>query len=106
MTNMCKFLAISFFFAFFSLGTIQAADFRADYDVTYTVNDSGRTLVTQQVSLTNKQSNLYAQQYAITIDSTRIANVSASDGVGEIIPQISQIENKTNIRLTFNHEIS
>jgi transglutaminase-like putative cysteine protease len=105
MTRIWKIFTSCLLFLFASIPAVYASDFRADYDVTYTVNDTGRTLVTQQVSLTNKQSNLYAQQYAITIDSTKITNVSASDSVGEIIPQITLADNKTNIRLAFNDEV-
>lgn len=98
-------LFCSLFLLLTSATTAQAADFIVDYDVTYTVSEQGRTSVRQQVSLINKQSNLYAQQYAIVIDSTKISNVAAKDNIGAIQPQISQVDNKTKITLTFNDEV-
>lgn len=82
-----------------------ASDFLVDYDVSYAVSLQGRTQVTQKISLLNKKTNLYAKEYAIVIDSTKIHTVTASDNKGAITPSIEQKGGKTEIRLTFNDEV-
>jgi len=70
---------------------IYANDFQADYDTQYAISPNGKTIVTQNVTLTNKQSNLYPKQYTVTIDSDEIRNVIAYDTKGVITPKVAQI---------------
>lgn len=84
---------------------LAAGEFQADYDVQYVVAPSGTTIVTQNVTLTNKLSNLYPQKYSIIIDSDKIKNVIAYDNGGIVSPQISQKDGKTEILLPFNEKI-
>lgn len=79
-------------------------EFREAYDVQYAVAPTGVTIVTQNVTLTNNQTNLYPQKYSIVIDSTKIKNVIAYDNGGVIRPQISQTDGKTEIALQFNEK--
>lgn len=81
------------------------AEFQADYDVQYAIAPSGVAIVTQNVVLTNKLSNLYPQKYTILIDSDRIKNVIATDEGGVITPEIAVQNGKTNITLTFNRQV-
>ncbi len=82
-----------------------AGEFQADYNVEYAVAPSGITIVTQNVTLTNKESNLYPQKYSIIIDSQRIKNVLAYDNGGLVTPQITQTNGKTDIILAFNQQV-
>jgi len=77
-------------------------EFRADYDVSYVISPAGKATVTQNVTLTNNMSNLYAKQYSILIDSQKIHNVIATDSRGVIQPTITTKDNKTEILLSFN----
>lgn len=79
-------------------------EFQEDYDVQYAIAPSGVTIVTQNVVLTNKMTNLYPQKYTILIDSVNIRNVIAYDNGGVIRPQIKQEDNKTQIILQFNEK--
>lgn len=81
-------------------------EFQEDYDVQYSIAPSGITIVTQNVVLTNKMTNLYPQKYSIIIDSTHIKNVIAYDNGGVIRPNISQKDGKTEIILPFNEKIA
>ena len=85
--------------------SIYANDFQADYDTQYAISPSGTTIVTQNVTLTNKQSNLYPKQYTVTIDSDQIKNVIAYDSKGVITPKISQKDKKTEISVVFNDQV-
>lgn len=80
-------------------------EFSADYDVQYAVSPIGTTIVTQNVTLTNKQTNLYPQKYSIIIDSEKIQNVLAYDNGGMVEAQISQHDGKTEIKLPFNEKV-
>lgn len=81
-----------------------SGEFQADYNVQYAVAPSGITIVTQNISLTNLQTNLYPQKYSITIDSTNIRNVISYDSGGVVPTEIKQKDGKTEILLTFNEK--
>ncbi len=84
---------------------IYAADFQADYDTQYAVSPTGTTIVTQNITLTNKQSNLYPKQYTISIDGKNIKNVIAYDQKGVITPKITQQGKTTDITVQFNEKV-
>lgn len=93
--------------AYFFLATSVAASsaFDADYDLDYSVAPSGITIVTQKVTLTNKETNLYPRQYEVIIDTEKIQNILARDGVGLISPTITKNDGKTTIGLVFNEQV-
>lgn len=82
-----------------------SGEFQADYNVQYAIAPSGLTVVTQNITLTNKQTNLYPQKYSIVIDSTKIKNVIAYDSHQIVPTDISQKNGKTEIMLTFNDKV-
>ncbi len=95
-----------FAYLFIPLSQANASgEFQADYDVEYAVAPTGVTIVTQNVTLTNLQSNFYPKQYSITIDTEKIQNVIARDSVGIMTPGISQNDGKTEITLPFNAQV-
>lgn len=99
-------LLILIIFSFISVSRISAAgEFNADYDVSYAVSPAGNTIVTQNITLTNRLTNLYPRQYLITIDSDNIKNIVAYDQKGMITPIITQNNGKTEIQLTFNEQV-
>lgn len=77
-------------------------EFSADYDVQYAVSPAGKTIVTQQIKLTNKLSNFYPQSYSLLLDSDKISSIIAYDDGGIITPSISVKNGKTDIALHFN----
>lgn len=103
---MARFILIVILFAvsLFSpaLKANATGEFQADYDVQYAVAPTGKTIVTQHVTLINKLPNFYPQEYSLLLDSDKISNVIAYDDGGVITPSISVKEGKTQIALTFN----
>ncbi len=94
-----------FIYFFFATPIFASGEFQADYNVQYAIAPSGTTIVTQNITLTNKQTNLYPQKYSIVIDSTNIKNVIAYDS-SQIVPaDIAQKDGKTEILLTFNDKV-
>lgn len=79
-----------------------SGEFQADYDVQYAIAPTGKTIVTQRVTLTNNLSNFYPQEYTLLLDSDKIHNVIAYDDGGIITPAVSVKDGKTSIALTFN----
>ncbi len=97
-----KLLLYILFFVFCSnLSVINAADFKFDYDVTLNVNESGRTKVIQNITITNLTSQLYAQNYSLTIGTQRIDEVKAADSTGNIIPMVTSESGQTTINVPF-----
>lgn len=91
------------FFLFLAVPDVRASgQFQADYDVQYAVSPAGKTIVTQHITLTNKEPDFYPREYSLLLDSDKISNVIAYDDGGVITPEISVKDNKTRITLTFN----
>ncbi len=84
---------------------LAVGEFQADYDVNYNVAPDGRTIVTQNISLTNRLTNLYPTKYSILIDTEKIRDVVAYDPKGAIRPVITQKDGKTEILLPFNDRV-
>lgn len=81
-------------------------EFSTDFVTTYTVNLDGTTSVNQQITLTNKLSNIYATQYALELGSTRLENIKATTLQGTEIPfNLTQTDNTTAITLTFTEKV-
>ena len=82
-----------------------AGEFTANYDASYAIAPTGVTIVTQTVSLVNRQTNLYPKQYTILLDTLNVQNIIARDSGGTITPTITQNEGKTEILLSFNKQV-
>lgn len=100
--HMKRYIVPAILALFCFLTPVRAADFTADYDISYAISPTGLAIVTQNIVLTNNQSNLYPKQYTITIDTTDIKNVIAYDDKGVITPSITRKDGKTDIALKFN----
>lgn len=86
---------------------VYAADeFSTSYDVLYEVSETGKTLVTQNIALTNKTPNFYATEYTLTLGTTQIKNVTAFDEEGPILDKVTKDEDKTIIHIVFNEKIA
>lgn len=82
------------------------SQFSSTYDVTYKVNESGNTTVTQNVHLTNLTSDVFASEYVLRLSDTGIFNLHAIDRKGPIkITQEVQNGHEV-IRFKFNEHIT
>lgn len=89
----------------FTSPVAASTDFLADYSTQYAISPSGVAIVTQNVTLTNKQSTMFPKEYAVTLDTQNINNVIAYDAKGVIAPKIFQHDDKTDIILPFNTQV-
>jgi transglutaminase-like putative cysteine protease len=72
---------------------------------TYTVTQSGSTIVEQKFTLKNKKPTLFAKQYAVEFGSSKLKNVRVFDDKGQINANVVNNENKTSIGITFDDKI-
>lgn len=78
-----------------------ASEFSTVYDTSYEVTESGLTRVVHHVSLTNNLSNIYADQYSISIGLPDLQNIEVRDSVGKIAASIIPTDNQTTVRFRF-----
>lgn len=82
-----------------------STEFETTYDVRYQVSLTGITHVSQNVSLTNKLSNVYATRYALTLQAGQVENITATDSQGPLKIETQKDEEQTKIELTFNERV-
>ncbi len=108
---MRRFPLVFFLILFSSIGLITAPkgysseEFETDYQVRYAVNPRGVTQVTQEISLTNKLSQVYATRYSLTTEIGHIQNVVAEDSLGPLATEVKEEGKTTIIDLTFNEQV-
>jgi len=67
-----------FFLGYIIHPSVYAQDeFEASYNVRYQAISSEVVRVSQEISLVNKLSNIYAKEYSLTIVGSRIQNIQA-----------------------------
>ena len=103
---MCKkILALVFgmlLFVFLVRTVYAQLEFSVDAVVTYDVQDSGKTLVTHDITLENNLSAIYATTYSLSLENIDLTNVSAQDGKGNSIStSVQKNGDTTNIKVTF-----
>lgn len=81
-------------------------EFKSSYDVNYDVGVDGITQVTEKITLTNLTETYYASTFILTIGSTALTDVSASDGGGSMETKVDVKDNQTIINLKFNEQIT
>jgi len=111
LKRLLLFLSISIstsFFQFISNPTPVSAqqEFDTRFNSTYQISNQGITTVTHEVELTNKLSNVYAQQYTITSGSTRIKQIEAHSNTGPITTKKVTQNNQTEINLFFEKPVT
>lgn len=84
---------------------VAAGEFQTDYRVTYSVEPSGKTNVTQEISLKNKTTNFYADKFELKMGSTKVENVQARDLTGPMETDVKFEDNITAISVKFNQRI-
>ncbi len=88
---------------------IQASaegEFSVDANVTYKIQDSGRTLVTHDITLENNFSTLYATTYTLSLENIDAQNIKATTETGlPLTADIQKNGDKTDIKITFPNPV-
>ncbi|MCJ7792358.1 MAG: hypothetical protein MUP45_00020, partial [Candidatus Marinimicrobia bacterium] len=101
-------LLVSWLISFVFLGhssVFSTDEFTTFYKVSYQARADGVAYVSQEISLTNKLSNVYATQYSLNFQSAKIRNIQAFDGQGPIETEVKQTEDSTSIVLFFQQQV-
>lgn len=105
MKFLVKFFLIIFFGITISLlpkNILAANEFSVDANVTYDVQETGKTIVTHLVTLENNFSNLYATSYTLSLENIDVANVKAFSDIGVTFPvDVAKDGKITNIKVSF-----
>mgnify|MGYP001575336811 FL=1 len=80
--------------------------FSTSYDVTYDVGLDGVTIVTNKITLKNLTSQYYATSFSLTIGSTRLTDVLASDDGGSLEANVEKKGTSTTITVKFNQQVT
>lgn len=110
---MRKLLGFIFCFAFILISyhlflitpSYAAGEFETDYKVNYRVQNNGQTQVTQNIILTNRTANFYADKFELKIGSTRVDEVKAQDAAGPLQTDVNFVNNVTTISVKFNQRV-
>ena len=103
---MLKRLFLILFLFFLFPGRIFAqTEFVTDYTVDYTVKTTGLTHARLSISLTNQLSNIYAQEFTLSIGSTQLSNILVYNDAGAMEPGIVQGNKTTNITVPFKDKV-
>lgn len=94
------------FFIFSPKPSLAVSEFKTDYNVNYDVSADGSTQVTEKINLTNLTETYFASNFVLTIGSTSLSEITASDqgGTMEVSSQIKN--NQTIVTLKFNEQIT
>ena len=96
------FILVSFTFYFLPFTARAEAEFSVDSTVTYEVQETGKTLVTHDVTLENNFSTLYATSYSLSLENIDTANVQGRSVNGEQLSVSSEKKRDiTNIKISF-----
>lgn len=81
--------------------------FSSSYDITYDVDSSGITSVTEKVTQKNLSDNYFASSFSLNIAATNITDTSAYDSQGQKLDaQVGRLGNKSQIKVKFNQQIA
>ena len=97
------FIFLSVFLA--STSIQEAGEFQTDYKVSYVVEPTGTTNVSQSIVLKNKTANFYADTFELKIGSTKVDNVKAQDSLGPLETNVKFDNNVTSISVKFNQRV-
>lgn len=95
---------VLFLFIFFEfyINTYADENFIIDSKVTYSIQESGITLVSNEIQLENLVSEIYATSYYLELNNIKPLNVKAYHNTHQFDSDVKQEENKTTITVNFD----
>lgn len=77
-------------------------EFTLNQKINYQIDNQGNAYVVQESELINNYSEIYPQNYQITISSSNISNITSNDNFGNILQKTEVVGDQTQIYLKFN----
>ncbi len=91
---------------FLSSNSVFAEDkFKTSIEVTYKVNESGITTITNRVTLENLYTDFYATAYTLSLDNIKAGNINAYEEGKKLPVETTINDTKTNIVITFTNSV-
>lgn len=81
-------------------------EFASSYNITYDVDSSGITTVTEKITLRNLTDRFYASSFNLSIGATNITDVAATDSQGPLESEVQNQGKKTGITVKFNQQVA
>lgn len=106
MVRKISFAAIVLFLLILPGRVFAAGEFATSYDVLYDIDENGITTVTEKISLKNLTSAYYANQFKLTIGSTKVSDIKAADPGGALDVTQEQKDTSTTISIKFNQQVA
>jgi transglutaminase-like putative cysteine protease len=105
MPKILKLLFISALF-FLSPGQVKAQSlFDTEFTVLYSVDETGESDISQDIKITNKQNDVVATNYSLTIKDMNIFEALGSDETGPIDIETITTDNSTTLKAVFNKQV-
>lgn len=92
-------------FLTFPSKTFAIAKFSTDYQNYYRVDPSGNTHVSFVINQKNNLSVVYATDFGLNVNETKISNIKVTDEGTTIIPDVVKTLNQTTISFTFANKV-
>jgi len=81
------------------------AKFNTTYQIYYQVQESGNTHVTYSIKQTNNLSIVYATNFGISINETKVSNIKVTDEGVPVKPDVLKTLNQTSISFPFANKV-
>lgn len=99
-------LVIGLFAGAFFRPAFSEGEFLVDLIVKYDVQDSGKTLVTHDISLENAFSTLYATSYTLSLENIDAQNIKATDDKGNTLNvDVKKDGDKQDVKISFSDAV-
>lgn len=108
MTKFCSTLRICLIlgpFLLFPKSTLALAKFDTSYQITYRVEETGKTHVSFVINQRNNLSIVYATEYSLNLNETKIENIKVKDEGFPITPEVLKTLNQTSITFPFSSKV-
>ena len=79
--------------------------FDTEFNVTYNIASSGEADITQNIKITNKQNDVVATNYSLTIKDMNIYDAGGTDDEGELKLETITLDNTTTLKTEFNEQV-
>ena len=79
--------------------------FDTKYNVTYEIGTDGEAAIKQNISIINKENDVVATNYTLTIDRTSVYDVTAKDGEGDLDVEVKEEGGVTKLSVEFNEQV-
>lgn len=76
-------------------------EFTVNFNTTYRIDVEGKADITQEISLKNNFSKIYASSYTLTLEGKKPENIKAGEAGKDLPIEVSETDTQTNILVTF-----